>query len=192
MRKDITVLIGIATAGLFIAAAPYFDLYKRRSVLDRLTEQRQKLTSDPHDRYAMNELIDSLKSHNSHERSTAAACLRQLGSVAEPAVPALIEVARSNDPYAARESVIALGEVGGPAASSLPTLIELIKTKPDSLGAYAADAIGKIADVSDDEARLVLEHATKGESSLLRDSATASLQKLQLKHRAGTLGPPTN
>jgi hypothetical protein len=96
------------------------------------------------------ELIDVLMGDYGDEaRIGAAYALGEMGEKATPAIPALIKNLFHDGPYEVRlQAAWALGEIGPNAQSSVPMLIAVMFKDFVHVRRAAAEALGKIGDVS--------------------------------------------
>lgn len=75
-------------------------------------------------------------------RSGAAMELGDLGPVAKPAIPALLEVFQGRDTKTRAPAAIALSKIGSDPATTIPLLIAALDDPEDVLPAAAAEALG--------------------------------------------------
>jgi HEAT repeat protein len=74
-------------------------------------------------------------------RGMAAANLGEIGKLAEPAIPSLIELLTHQDEMVRGRSAYALGKIGGAAKSAIPSLIPLLKDQDPNVRAWTQDAL---------------------------------------------------
>jgi HEAT repeat protein len=100
-------------------------------------------------------------------RMNTVVALREMGSPASNAVPALIERLSDQDGSISLHSAIALGNIGPPAAPAVPALLPLLSSGSYNLRIYTACALWKI-ESNAPTVLPVLEAALKDESASFR------------------------
>ncbi|MEK6408414.1 MAG: HEAT repeat domain-containing protein [Acidobacteriota bacterium] len=97
---------------------------------------------------ALATLVEALKGENESVRTAAAKIIGEIGSKAEPAIPALVTALKGEDESASSNAAQALSQIGPPA---VPALIEALKNPRDYVRRHAARALMTLA-FNDEEA----------------------------------------
>ena len=101
------------------------------------------LTSPAAQAESIETLIKGLKSENPEQRIQAAEALKEMGPLAAPAVPALLESLHGKDLAVQHEALAALEKIGPAAHSAVPELVKLLENKDKArLHSGAIDALG--------------------------------------------------
>jgi HEAT repeat protein len=183
------VIISVSVGILVLVCIWFFmtrleTVWGRHRIFDRLDALRERAASEPADSKALQQLIDSLNSRSSFERTHAAIQLGRLGPKGARAVGPLLKVAQGKDEFAAWPAARSLGEIGPAAKEAVPTLLRFIKEQPDSsIGWGSAEAVGKIADPNDAEVLRVLEDAQRADDPM---AASARMGLEAMRKRPGS------
>ena len=167
-------------AACFLIVAGCGDSRSRRiSAAAELRRFANEFRANSADLTPLNAIINVLE-HGEHTFDRVYACgeLQRLGSIATPAVPALVRAMDCGDPYLERESPRAIGAIGEGARDAVPALIENLRKEKDDAGWFSAEALGDIglpAVVAIPE----LEAAAASNDPMLAESARLALVRLK-------------
>jgi hypothetical protein len=89
-------------------------------------------------------LIDIVEKPFASERLHAIHELGTMGTLAKPAVPALMEASKKNDAKIRQSSLEALGKIGPAAAEAVPALAAALHDPDENVRRSAADALARI------------------------------------------------
>lgn len=111
-------------------------------------EQMVEGDEPPHAGLALIPMVEDLMAGDLETRIAAAMALRELGAIAEPAVPELIEALSDASVGVRKSAAGALGGIGEGAASAVPALAALLEDPHRFVRSWAAMALYEIGSAS--------------------------------------------
>ena len=168
----------IAFVGLLLSGCGD-SISRRKSAAEDLRQRAAEFRSNTEDLAPLHSIIDVLENAKySFDRTYACGVLRELGPLAEPAVPALINALDCGDLYVEREAPRSLGAMRGKARDAVPALIKNLRKTNRDAGWFSAVALGDIGAPA-----LIaipdLEIAAECDSDLMVESANKALSQLR-------------
>ena len=144
--------------------------------------RREAVAAMPaHEERTLEPLKAALGDSQAETRQHAARALGAMGSLAAPAVPALIELLGSENSTCRSEAALALGRIGSAAIAACPALTRTLLEDSRSVRSIAAQALCRIGHV-DDEILSALCEATEDSDPGVRRHSVIALGQLGLGH----------
>ena len=146
--------------------------------------RREAVAAMPaHEERTLGPLTAALGDSHAETRQHAARSLGAMGSLAAPAVPALIDLLGNENSVCRSEAALALGRIGSAAIAACPALTQMLLEDSRSVRSSAAQALCRIGHV-DDEILSALCEATEDSDAGVRRHSVVALGQLGLGHEA--------
>lgn len=144
--------------------------------------RREAVAAMPaHEERTLGPLTAALDDSHAETRQHAARSLGAMGSLAAPAVSALIDLLGNEDSTCRSEAALALGRIGSAAIAACPALTQTLLEDSRSVRSSAAQALCRIGHVDDDILSALCE-ATEDSDPGVRRYAVVALGQLGLGH----------
>ncbi len=152
----------------------------REAVFNRLHALAHRVEQDPADARPLDEIRAILKGRWSFARTTAASVLGELGPLARPAIPDLINALNGEDIFVKGEAAVALGHLAVGDARPVRSLTEHLEVDGADSG-YGRTYIEALGEIGSPAVPAIpfLERAAQSHDEHTARIAKESLQKLK-------------